>query len=96
MLWREYKIGLNGIKPAQQFMVEERNLNKAVAQMYSRRNNVWQCIQRLVNAGFSLEVAIQKIHAAYGYNATTTKVIKGMIADKKKYAQSGGSHPDLQ
>jgi len=57
---------------------------------------MWQCIQHLVNAGWTCEVAIQKIHRDYWYDTSPTKIIEGMIADKKKYKQQGGFHPDLQ
>ena len=36
-LWREYKEGLNGRKPAEQFTTDEVNINKAVATKYGRR-----------------------------------------------------------
>ena len=96
MLWREYKVGLNGLKAAEQFSMNERNVSTEMAQKYSWRNKVWQCIQRLVNAGWTCEVTIQKIHRVYGYDTSPTKIIEGMIADRKKYKQQGGFHPDLQ
>ncbi|KAL7545056.1 hypothetical protein ACHAWF_008421 [Thalassiosira exigua] len=96
MLWQEYKLGLNGLKPSEQFTMSERNVNKAKAQKYSRRYNIWHCIQRLVNSGYSAEVAIQKIYRVYGFTLSPTKIINQMIADKKKYHDQGGFHPQLQ
>ena len=96
MLWREYKVGLNGLKVAEHFLMNEDNFSKAMAQKYSRRNNLWQCTQRLMNAGWTCEVAIHKIHRVYGYDTSPMKIIEGMIVDKKKYKQQGGFHPDLQ
>ena len=96
MLWREYKVGINGMKAAEQLTTQEKNVSKKMAQKYSRRTNVWQCIQRLVNAGFSSEMAIQKIHRVYGFNSSPTKVIEQMISDKKRFKDQGGYHPDLK
>ena len=46
MLWREYKIGLDGNKPAEQFTTRKRNTSKGFAMEYGRRKAVWQIIQR--------------------------------------------------
>ncbi len=93
MLWKEYKEGLNGMKAAEQFTPDERNVSKKVATMYGRRNYIWQAIQRMVNAGYSATYAIQKIHAAYGADASVTKIIECMKEDKNRYP--GGIHPTL-
>ena len=88
--------GKDKMKPTEQFTMSERNANKAKAQRYSRRYNVWHCIQQLVNSGYSAEVAIQKIYRVYGLKLSPTKIINQMIADKKKYHDQGGFHPQLQ
>ena len=50
LLWQEYKFGINGRKPAEQFIPKDRNVpdNK---QKYYRRNLVWQTMARLVRRG---------------------------------------------
>ena len=50
LLWQEYKFGINGRKPAEQFTLEERNM-PATKQKYYRRNLVWQTMARLVRGG---------------------------------------------
>jgi len=60
-LWQEYKSGLNGNKPAQQFTMSEQNSTKDVKQMWHRRNKVWALIDKMVQSGFSVEVAINRM-----------------------------------
>ena len=91
-LWNEYKYGLNGRKPAEQFTVAERNTTLS-KQTYYRRNIVWQAIARQVRAGLTAEVAIGRIRSAYGYDASPTKTIVAMVRDKRRYAD--GIHPNL-
>ena len=73
MLWQEYKFGVNGRKAAEQFTVAERN-SKPNKQKYYRRNMIWKTIARLVRGGLTPEVAIDRIHRAYGYSTTPTKI----------------------
>ena len=65
LLWQEYKFGINGRKPAEQFTLAERN-RKPNKQKYYRRNMVWRTIARLVQAGLTAEVAVERIHRVYG------------------------------
>lgn len=91
-LWREYKHGLDGRKPAEQFTMAERNSRVGgVKQKWYRRNVVWQCIERLVRGGDTAQVAVNKIHQAYGYNLSITEIINLMIRDKRT-----GGHPNLR
>jgi hypothetical protein len=92
MLWQEYKFGVNGRKAAEQFTVAERN-SKPNKQKYYRRNMIWKTIARLVRGGLTPEVAIDRIHRAYGYSTTPTKIMWTMIKDKRRYP--GGIHPNL-
>lgn len=90
-VWREYKVGLHGNKPAEQFTRSERNANRSTKQKFQNRNKIWRLIKRLVNEGFTAEVACHKIYGAYGYNASITAIIQGIIADQKR-----GGHPNLR
>ncbi|KAL7540543.1 hypothetical protein ACHAWF_008540 [Thalassiosira exigua] len=92
MLWQEYKVGVNGNKPAEQFTrAEKADRTNGTRQKYHDRRNIWKLIEKLVKDGFTAEVAINKIHQVYGYNTSITKIIKGIVADKKR-----GGHPNLK
>eukprot|EP00985_Skeletonema_marinoi_P019559 scaffold11256_cov65-Skeletonema_marinoi.AAC.1 len=95
-LWREYRFGLNGRKPAIQFTRKERNVSRAVAAKYSRRHYVWQTIQRLVNAGHTAEVAIEKIRRQYGYSTSPTKIMILIQKDKAIFKDHDGIPPNLR
>jgi len=91
-LWHEYKHGIDGRKPAEQFTVTERNIRiGGLKQKYYRRSVIWKCMERLVRNGDTPEVAASKIHAAYGFNLSVTQIINLMIRDR----QTGG-HPNLR
>jgi hypothetical protein len=57
----EYKSGLNGNTPDQQFSMSKRNSTRDVKQMWHQRNKVWALIDKMVQSGFSAEVAINRI-----------------------------------
>jgi hypothetical protein len=58
---------------------------------YSKRKDVWDKISELIRAGYTSDVAIDKIHKAYGERLSVTKIILAMIADQKN-----GGHPQLR
>ena len=87
-LWHEFQFGLAGSKPAKEFTSEERGKNKSV---YSRRKVFWDCITKLVNAGFTSDVAIDKVYECYGRGTSVTKILLLMIRDRKD-----GGHPTLR
>mmetsp|Transcript_38375 Transcript_38375/g.80445 ORF Transcript_38375/g.80445 Transcript_38375/m.80445 type:complete len:617 (+) Transcript_38375:105-1955(+) len=93
-MWREFKFGLNGRKPAQHFTRHERNANAKIKQIYYRRNYVWALMDRLVRSGDTPEQACQKIRGVYG-KMSMTKMISAIIADKKRYSVTK-CHPDLE
>lgn len=95
-LWMEYRVGLNGNKPAMQFSQRERNKDQSTRQKYSRRKVVWDCIEHLCNKGHSYENAIEKIRQVYGYEARPTKIIDDLRKDRIKYQLEGGIHPNLR
>ena len=91
-LWREWKHGIDGRKPAEQFTMAERNSRVGgVKQKWYRRSVVWKCMDRLVRSGDTPQVAANKIRQAYGYTLSVTQIINQMIHDK----QTGG-HPNLR
>ena len=91
-LWQEYKYGIDGRKPAEQFTSKERNnRQKGTKQKYYRRNCVWKCIERLVRNGDTPATAIARIRQCYGHSSPVSTIIQGMIRDKKT-----GGHPNLK
>jgi hypothetical protein len=80
---------LNGNKPAQQFTMNERNSSRDLKQMWHRRNKVWELIERMIQRGFSAEMAIHRIEQVYGSNISITTLIQKIQADK-------GDHPNLR
>lgn len=87
-LWKEYMFGFSGNKPAKDFTRSERG---ACRYNYSKRNVVWQTIVELVKAGYSSDLAIDKIYGAYGHSTSNTIIIKKLAADNKH-----GGHPELR
>jgi hypothetical protein len=66
-----YEFGIGGRKPARQFTTHERGQVKF---KYCRRKVVWDSIDRMVRAGFTAQVAVDKIYEAYG-QITVTQII---------------------
>ncbi len=95
-LWTEYRIGLNGSKPAKQFTQRERNQDQATRQKYSRRKVAWDCIERLCDKGIHYDMAMDKIREVYGYETKPTKIIDAIIKDRQRYKLEGGIHPNLR
>lgn len=93
-LWNEYKFGINGRKPAEQFTTHERTSNKSLKQKYWRRNHVWQAMARLVRGGKHPSRAALEIRRVYGFDVSVTRIIEAMIRDKKNH--TGGIHPNLR
>ena len=54
---------------------------------------VWQTIARLVGGGRTVQLAINQIHSAYGFDTSITKLIGALFCDKGRYP--GGIHPSL-
>ena len=53
----------------------------------------WQSITRLVGGERTLQLAINQIHSAYGFDTSITKLIGALFCDKGRYP--GGIHPSL-
>lgn len=92
-LWNEYKFGINGRKPAENFTIAERNSNRSLRQKYWRRDLIWKAMARSVRGGRTAQSAAIQIQSAYGYDTSLTKIIEAMIRDKQRYP--GGVHPNL-
>jgi hypothetical protein len=88
LLWQEYVQGIGGRKPAKDFSPSERGACKF---NYARRKIVWDAVNLLIRAGYTAQVAIDKIYDFYGRNKTTSFIIDRMRADR----QQSGIHPDL-
>ena len=89
-LWVEFKFGLNGNKPAEQFTRKERNANRSIRQKYYRRKVFWDLCAKMINQGFSLDNAIRKIRGIYGHSLSITKILDMLGKDRKR-----GGHPNL-
>ena len=87
-LWHEFQFGLNGSKPAREFTLQERGKNKS---LYCRRKVFWDTISSLVRAGFTSEVAIDKVYQVYGRGTSVTTILIMMIRDRKT-----GGNPNLR
>jgi hypothetical protein len=87
LLWEEYEHGIAGRKAARLYKRGERESHK-----YCRRKLVLNCIATLVRAGFTAQVAIDRIYQVYGENATVTTIINRMKQDR----QAGIVHQSLQ
>jgi Transcriptional activator of glycolytic enzymes len=90
-LWTEWTHGIGGRKPASQFTTRDKMA--AGRFTYSRRNQVWRIIQRLVNAGIDSDVACDRMYQAYGHNKGVNAIIKCIYDDRR---QGRGVHPNLR
>lgn len=90
-VWTEFKVGLHGNKPAEQFTMKERNADLSTKQKFQNRSKIWKVINRLIKSGCTAEEACGKIYQAYGHNMSVTNIVKGIIADERS-----GGHPDLR
>jgi hypothetical protein len=70
MLWYEWLYGLDGNKPASNFMHLERG---RVKQKYSRRLNYWTVMVQLCNRGLTDLAAIDLLRRCYGNNLSRTE-----------------------
>ena len=86
-LWAEYQYGIGRQKPAKDFTAAERG---KVKYLYHHQKVVWDIIARLMHAGFTAEVAIDRIYSVYGCHQSVTKIINDMRRDRQQ-----GRHPNL-
>jgi Transcriptional activator of glycolytic enzymes len=90
-LWAEWTHGIGGRKPASQFTTRDKQA--AGRSTFSRRNNVWQIIKRLVDAGIDADVACDRIYQAYGHNKGVSAIIQCVYDDRRL---GRGVHPNLR
>ena len=88
-LWEEYVNGIDGRKAACLFTSQERG---KVKHKYYRRKVVWDCISALVRAGFTAQVAIDRIYDVYGLNAPFTRISSQL----KRDTHTGNLHRSLR
>ena len=74
LLWTEYKIGLNGNKPAKAFTAHKRG---KVKYSYSLRKPFWTLVQKVIRYGYTHASAIEKIESVY--SAGTSKSITHIL-----------------
>ncbi|ETN00948.1 hypothetical protein PPTG_17274 [Phytophthora nicotianae INRA-310] len=87
-LWGEYEFGLNGVKAAREYTAAERGANKFA---YSRRKMFWDVVATMVRAGYSSDVAVDRIYAIYGRQLPVTSILLALRRDKQQ-----GGHPSLR
>ncbi|KAH9140690.1 hypothetical protein AeRB84_015099 [Aphanomyces euteiches] len=87
-LWHEYEIGCGGRKPAKNFTAAERGANKFAI---SRRKVFWDTVAGLVRAGYTSDVAIDKVYNAYGRQLSVSSILVRLRADRHN-----GGHPALR
>ncbi|KAG9397783.1 hypothetical protein AC1031_016633 [Aphanomyces cochlioides] len=87
-LWHEYELGCGGRKPAKDFTISERGANKFA---FSRRKIFWDTVAGLIRAGFTSDVAIDKVYSVYGRQLPVSSILTELRADRKR-----GGHPALR
>jgi orotate phosphoribosyltransferase-like protein len=50
--------------------------------MWHQKNKVWALIDKMVQSGFSAEVAINRIEQVYGSDVSITMLIQKIMANK--------------
>ena len=87
VLWQEYEFGINGRKSAKQYSSKERGANRF---NYHRRKIFWDKVSEMIRAGYTSQMAIEKIYNTYR-NMSVTQIINRMRQDKRM-----GGHPELR
>ena len=75
-------MGIGGRKAAKLFTSEERGKVKF---KFHRRKHVWDCVAELVRAGFTAQVAIDRICQVHGEDSAVTTIINKMQMDKRNH-----------
>jgi hypothetical protein len=81
-LWAQRSHGIGGRKPASQFTTRDKEA--AGKCTYSRRNNVWRIIKRLVDAGIDADVACDCMYQAYGHIKGVSSAIIPCVLDDRR------------
>ena len=86
ILWDEYQNGIGGRLPAKEFTRQQRGGCKAV---YSARKTFWDCMERLIDNGLTVQSALARINTVYHDGSITQKLI-ALRKDERK-----GGHNQL-
>ena len=86
ILWDEYQNGIGGRLPAKDFTRQQRGGCKAV---YSARKIFWDCMERLIDNGLTVQSALARINSVYHDGPITQKLI-ALRKDERK-----GGHNQL-
>ena len=78
-LWNEYTQGLQGNKPASQFTTPERGRWK---HKYTRRKVFWDFVKGMINAGQTINIAIDRLYQVYGRDKSVTAIINQLRRDR--------------
>ena len=62
-VWKEWELGLNGMKPTRDFTIHEIGANRFA---FSQRKNRWDTVTRMIAHGFTSDTAIDRIYVVYG------------------------------
>ena len=79
-LWEEWTDSIGGRKPASQFSREDRGRCKY---KFCRLKIAWDRIRLLVNAGYTAQVACDRIYQVYGRSLSVTKIIQKLGTDTR-------------
>ena len=85
ILWDEYINGVGGRLPAKQFSRQQRGTCKAV---YSQRKVFWDCMERQIDSGATVQTALNRINGIY--KGTITQILDTLRTDERK-----GGHNQL-
>ena len=88
ILWEEYLNGIGGRLPAQQFTREQRGV-LSVRANYCNRKGFWDCMQRLVDKGYTESAALARIGRVY--EGSITQVLRAIRKDERN-----GGHPECE
>ena len=84
ILWDEYQNGIGGRLPAKDFTRQQRGGCKAV---YSARKIFWDCMERLIDNGLTVQSALARINSVYHDGPITQKLI-ALRKDERKGGHS--------
>ncbi len=84
MLWKEWDQGLGGKKPAKAYTPAKRGANKFT---FSRRKVFWDTVEGMSRRGQMVDVAINNVYRAYGWNQSVTQISNRMKDNWRKWVR---------
>ncbi len=79
VVWKEWEFGLNGTKPARDFIIHERGMNKFA---FSQRKNLWDTVTHMIAHGFTSDTAIDRIYLVYGQGKSVCSSCHALAKDR--------------